>query len=444
MSSPIKTHVFPNGFRIVYEKSNSPLPISSIYAFCHLGSIHEKDTLHGASHIIEHMCFKGTPRIPTTKDVFLQYDKIGAYFNAFTSNEYTCYTIKCNSEYFQHSLSIVSDMMLNSVFRKNDYQREHPVVIEENNNNDNNPDRLIGTDTAHLLYLGSLFEHAIDKLAYHVPGNLNYKDVLETYHRYYRRNNMLVSIVSDIPFETIKGYLNKTLFIKGGGNSKNECVPDLVRLPLTPQSGCRYNLRNKKGLTNTLVTIGFRTCARNSPDMYPLEVLKIILGESSGRLFGILRVKKSIVYSPKVETDYNTDTGSFIFLAKTDSHKLMHYKKDKGLLPLFIEIITNLIRKGVDEDELNMAKGFIRGNILLSLQDQGAQVIYNGEACLLNNASQKIVPYSELYETYYKNIKKKDIIDVIHKYFIQDNMTVCLVGETLPSLDTIEKTCNKI
>ena len=85
MSSNIQSHVYPNGFRFVYEKSANTLPITSIQLFCDVGSVYETENIRGASHFIEHMCFKGTEKKHTSKEIFIEYDKIGAYFNAYTS-----------------------------------------------------------------------------------------------------------------------------------------------------------------------------------------------------------------------------------------------------------------------------------------------------------------------------------------------------------------------
>lgn len=94
----ITTHSFQNGFKLVHEKINNNLS-SSINVFCDVGSIYEPESLKGASHFIEHMCFKGTKKVPKAKDIYLTYDKIGAYLNAYTEKRYTCYTVKCDSDY---------------------------------------------------------------------------------------------------------------------------------------------------------------------------------------------------------------------------------------------------------------------------------------------------------------------------------------------------------
>ena len=62
----IQSVIFPNGFRLIYEKPKNKLPITSIQLFCDVGSVHEDGELRGASHFIEHMCFKGTRDYPNS------------------------------------------------------------------------------------------------------------------------------------------------------------------------------------------------------------------------------------------------------------------------------------------------------------------------------------------------------------------------------------------
>jgi len=308
-----KTITFPNGFRLIYEKSTSSLPITSIYAFCKIGSVHESDGLRGASHIIEHMCFKGTKRIPKSKDIRLKYDKIGAYLNAFTEKDYTCFTIKCDSEYSQNCIEIVSDMMLHSKFSKSDYLSELPIVVEENNNNNNNQEHLASVDINRLLFQGTPYEQPIDELAYHTKDTLQYSDVISMYHQYYQPGNIILSIVSDLPIEHFKRFLRRSVFTKNLLSERVSVASCLIPAPRL-EPGIQYNLREKKGITNAIVAIGFRTCERASPDKYILEFLNATLSRSSGRLFEILREKKSLIYNFSIETEYNPLGGKFMFL----------------------------------------------------------------------------------------------------------------------------------
>jgi predicted Zn-dependent peptidase len=74
MKNPQK-HVFPNGCTLIYQHSTQELPICAVYAYIRVGSINENHANRGASHFIEHMCFKGTQKIANAKELFTTYDK---------------------------------------------------------------------------------------------------------------------------------------------------------------------------------------------------------------------------------------------------------------------------------------------------------------------------------------------------------------------------------
>ena len=361
----LQTHTFPNGFRLIYEKPKNTIPLTSVYVFCSLGSAYEPNGLRGASHLIEHMCFKGSTKIPKAKQLREEYDKIGAYFNAYTEHRYTCYTIKCQDEYLHNCVNILADIMMNSLFKKNEYVKEHKVVIEENNNNNNDPENILFDELDKLIYKGSSFEHPVDELSYHMPGNLNYEDLLALYHLFYRPNNMIMSVVSNESFCNIKQLVESTYFFKYKqdlqlDNCKTLTNSFSINYNITPQTEIAYSLKQKAGVKNTLIGIGFRTCDRKSSDKYCLEILKIIIG--SGRLFNILRERNSLVYFAIANTDYYEHSGEFIIFTKTNSHTVINAKTKKrghghgnchSVLPIIIDIINKLLKH-----EIGHAKDF--------------------------------------------------------------------------------------
>ena len=109
---------YENGFRLVHEKSSVPSSIASIQVFCDIGSIHEPDESRGSAHFIEHMCFKGTTRLKTSKEVNLIFDKTGSESNAYTDRRYTCYYADTDKDNARLCISTLADMLLNSVFDK--------------------------------------------------------------------------------------------------------------------------------------------------------------------------------------------------------------------------------------------------------------------------------------------------------------------------------------
>ena len=80
----------------------------------------------------------------------------------------------------------------------------------------------------------------------------------------------------------------------------------------------------------------------------------------------------------------------------------------------------------------------------LKLEDNDVLAEHIGKEFLLYGDKKKIISYSDIYDKYYKDITKENIDTVIRKYFKPENMSVCIVGEQIPSQSTIENECSKI
>lgn len=429
----IKTHTFPNGFRLIYERPKGTQSITSIYTYCDVGSIHEPDHIRGVSHFIEHMCFKGTPSIPKSKDLFIEYDKIGAAFNAFTTKRYTCYTIKCQDEYAAHSIDIVSDMLLNSTFPKKEFEKEYRVVIEENIRAKNDEDNELYDALDRMIYKGSSYELPEDSLQYHTKKVMNYESVIQYYHQYYRPDRIILSVTSNLSFEQIKRIVAKTYFTKQTGKRIDDSITNPINYSILPKSEIEYKMIHKKGVDNVLVAIGFRTCNQTSPDKYALNLLKrVIGGEMSGRMFTILREDNGLTYSSDATTEYFEHMGEFVIETQTDKTKLFKNGKKAGVWPLMTGLLTDLIQNGITAAELEIAKGNIKGQFIMNLEDTDTLSKYNGKRVLYNMMTPT-VPYDKQYDTHYADITLTDIHNVIKRYFTEQNMYVCLLGEDLPN-----------
>ena len=217
-----------------------------------------------------------------------------------------------------------------------------------------------------------------------------------------------------------------------------------ISFMITPQLKPQYYLHKKTGIITNLVSIGFRTCPHSSKDKYVLNLLKKMLNGLSGRLSMILREENGLTYSSQAVADYYEHLGDFILTAETDYKKLIKNGNGKGVLPLLVDLICNLKDKGVSEEELSVAKNSKRETLKLKLEDCYNAADHNGKEYLIYGDDSQIIPYDKIYETCYKNITKKEIHEIARKYFKPELMSVCIVGETLPSQAMVEKICNHI
>ena len=466
----ISTHIFENGLRLIYEPPHTSLPITSINAFCDVGSVNEPDNLRGAVHFIEHMCFKGTKKIPKAKNIYLAYDDVGAILNALTNKQYTRYVVKTAVDYTHNCIDMMSDMMLNSTFNHTEFVKEQKVVTEETLRLADNAAADVANMADADIYSGTPYEWPVDTFAYHDNKQYDYKSIINLYHKYYHPSRIVLSIVSPLSFETIVGMVKKSYFSKK--------VKQLLDIPLVDAEpiGMDYkgkvgrdfkgkvgsfnfeskvgrdfkgtvgslNFKNKPNTETTHLTISFRTCNMHSPDKFVLDVLQHILSGTFGSILAnLLREKNGLTYSSKADTAYYECSGDLTIYAQVNNRKLIKAglntkhnttvskKRTKsykpGVLPLLLKLISNLVKHGVTEKELTVAKNNIHGKMIIGLEDSMTQSAHNGEKLLLY-PDETVVPLDQIYDVYVKPVSAKQVHDVIKKYFRNDNMYINIVG----------------
>ena len=89
VTSRIRRTVLPGGLRVITEQM-AGVRSASVGVWVGVGSRDETRALHGCSHFLEHLLFKGT-RERSALDISVALDAVGGEFNAFTAKEYTCF-----------------------------------------------------------------------------------------------------------------------------------------------------------------------------------------------------------------------------------------------------------------------------------------------------------------------------------------------------------------
>jgi predicted Zn-dependent peptidase len=125
---PFHSHKLPNGLQIIGETSPSARS-AALGFFVRTGSRDETPDVSGVTHFLEHMVFKGTPH-RTALDVNRDFDRIGADYNAFTSEENTVFHAAVLPEYIPQAVDVVADILRPSL-REEDFDMEKKVIIEE-------------------------------------------------------------------------------------------------------------------------------------------------------------------------------------------------------------------------------------------------------------------------------------------------------------------------
>lgn len=422
----MKTHTYNNGFRLIYEKAPLKTEQISINVFCDIGSIHETgNALRGSAHFIEHMCFKGTKDLKDTRALSLIFDKSGAFLNAYTDRRYTCYYASGLAEHMCKYVNTIGDMLLNSVFDKTQYEKEHDVVREEMTKDVDNAEINVFENADRLLYSGSTFAFPVDLLKYHEGINaLKHEDVLEMYNMYYVPSRFILSICSANSFDEIKRCVDASPFAQSRKMPASP-IPPLI-LAITPQTGAQYCIAKQLGISPAHICIGFRTCAITNPDKYCLKVLKNVLSETmNARLFFLLREDNGLSYTSSAMCDYFEHMGDFKIYAECDNTKVFKNGTNKlGVFPLLIGLIEDLVKNGIKQDELNMVKCYLKSKMRMKAEDCDVLAKHNAKLLLFGMNTC----FSSVYKKCIEPITKKEIDVCIKKYFRRDGMTVSVIS----------------
>ena len=401
---------FPNGLRLLLAE-NHKSPTFTVLVLVEAGLKYETKAENGISHFLEHMCFHGTKKRPSALAISSELDGIGAYYNAFTGNEYTGYFIKSHRGHFNHVLDVISDIYLRSLFDPQTIEREKGVVIEESNRSDDNPSHKIADSFMRLLYgnqpagwkiLGEI--HNIRKF--------NRNDFISYHKKHYRAKSTVVVISGDFSKkEAVHLIKEKFAEISSGKGIIKKKVVECQKKPA-------FSFERKK-IEQARFILGFRGVDLKSPLRFPVEILVNILGGSmSSRLFEKIRNQMGATYDISTDQDNFTDHGIIATSAGIEISKL-----EKVLLAVLDEHKA-IAQKGVNKEELVKAKEHLKGRLTLSLETSNAIAGFLGSQEIL---LKKILSPKDIFRKI-NAVSQKQIQDVARKFFVPRNLNLAVLG----------------
>ncbi len=130
-----------NGLRVVTDRVEG-VGSAAVGVWVDVGARDEPERLHGISHLLEHMAFKGTKR-RNARMISQEIEDVGGYVNAYTSRENTAYYARVLGDDVPLAIDILADILQNSVFDEHELEKERWVVEQEIAQVFDTPDDLI-------------------------------------------------------------------------------------------------------------------------------------------------------------------------------------------------------------------------------------------------------------------------------------------------------------
>ena len=351
----------PNGIRVITE----PMPsLRSIALGCWVdtGTRDEQPNEQGASHFLEHLLFKGSEAL-SARQVSEIFDSIGAESNAFTSKENTCYWTRLLDQDLGTGFDVLSEMIQKPAFRQNEIDAERQVVIEEINMNDDDPDDVAFENFSMATFASHPLEAPVLGTRDSIRG-MSRDDIHGYWKRRYGAGSMVVAAAGSLEHEAVVEMVASRFGSWSGDSVDHKFGPN------TPVSSVSITRRDTE---QAHVVLGGMGLTRSDERRWAFEVMNHVVGSGmSSRLFREVREERGLAYAIYGFRLAYADAGAWgVYVGTTPS------QADTALNVIRDEL-SKVVAEGITEEELERAKGSMRGGLALSLEDPNSRMVRLG------------------------------------------------------------------
>jgi predicted Zn-dependent peptidase len=330
-----------------------------------VGSRDETPAVAGASHFLEHLLFKGTTR-RSALEISSSIEAVGGEMNAFTSKEYTCFYARVIDTDLPMAIDVVSDLITSSIVSALDVDAERKVVLEEIAMRDDDPSDLVHDLYAETYYgdtqLGRPILGTIDSI-----NSMSRNSVFNYYKKRYLPQDLVVAVAGNIKHKKVVEMVERALSADGFLDVKG-----------TPQIRGNESIRKAKQTSVGLMTrkteqahmfYGMEGVARHDDRRFAMGILASALGGGmSSRLFQEIREKRGLAYSVYAYAQQFAGSGQIGFYAGCNPSKAIE------VLEIIREVLADVAEHGMTHEEIERAKGAVRGSLVLSQEDSGSRM----------------------------------------------------------------------
>ncbi len=403
-------HVLANGLRIFMVPVQSFQSVS-IGIFVRLGSRYEREAEAGISHFIEHMLFKGTSQRPTAKIIAETIEGVGGVSNAYTSQEATVYYAKVAASQVSTALDVLVDLVRGPLFNSTEFEKERYVIGEELAMIYDAPDGWVNVLLDQVLWAS----HPLGRNVVGTPQSLASlsRDALVAYFKAgYHPQNVLLAIGG--AFEPAKIMTELTSLLE---DWEPMAVPAFEAAPPL-QTEPRWYVEDRP-IEQGHLCLALPALSRRHPERYALSVLNAILGEGmSSRLFLNIREERGLAYAVDSGLNLLQDTGSLVIYAGVDPERA------EEALQAILDELDRLAAEPVPDKELHKVKEYLKGRLVLGLEDSFSQASWVAYQALFMDEIKTPAQVLEAYDA----VTSADVLALAQKVIIPTAYNLATVG----------------
>jgi predicted Zn-dependent peptidase len=397
---------------IVLSETMPGVRSASLGVWVKAGSVYESPAEMGVSHLLEHMVFKGTHR-RGARELATVLERLGGTLDAYTTREHTSYQARVLDSDVDVALDVLADLVLAPLLRREDLELEREVVLEEIATVEDTPDDLVFDLHAELMWGAHPYGYSILGTKETVAA-LDAADLRRVHADRYRLDNMVLGAAGSVDHDRIVAYVAE-LFDERRGAERGD--PSNGQRPLPQPESCRTCI--ERGTAQTHLVWGRPTFGQGDPRRYAMVMLSNAFGGGmSSRLFQRVREELGLAYSVFSYQSFYADAGvSGVYV---------------GTRPEWADTAEQVVEEelaraaveGITREELDDAKGQVKGQIVLSLESSSARLHRLAGTELYREPFRSLDEITSLIDA----VTLDDVAALAAEYFTPDRQNLLRLG----------------
>ncbi|MBC7962744.1 MAG: insulinase family protein [Steroidobacteraceae bacterium] len=421
MSFPALRFEIPKAERVVLECGlpvyllrDTELPIINMTAMVRTGSVYEPAGKSGLASMTGTVMRSGGAGglIPEKMDDELEF--MASAVESGIGSDMGTVSLTTLTKNLDRTLKIFRDVLLHPDFSDKRIEMARRQAVEGLRRQNDDPKEIAGREVSRAIYAG----HPLGLVpTFESLGSVTRQDLLDFHRRFYRLDNMILSVSGDFERDTLVKELN-TIF----GPATKKPAPPLPEIPQPQQLFQPEIIYGKKDVNQTVIRMGHLGLTKDNPDIYAVRIMDYILGGSfTSRLTMEIRTNQGLAYNVGSHFDIGRRfAGSFIAETETKAESTIKAIK------LMKEIITGMTREPVSDQELAAARDYMINSFMFGFTSPASIVSQRARLEFFGYPEN----YLEKYRDNIARVSKEDVLNAAKKYLKPGAFKLVVVGDT--------------
>ena len=398
----------------VYLLQDRELPIVSVTAMVHVGSIYDPPGLTGLAGLTGSVMRSGGAGGVTPEVMDDELEFMAAAVESGIGSDMGTVSMTSLTKHLGRTLTIFSDVLLKPDFAEKRVDIARKQLVEALRRQNDDPKGIAGREIARAIY-GSHPLGAVPTFA--TAAAITRQGMIDFHRRYFRTDNMLLAVAGDFDRNDILSRLNE-LFPK-------RAAAEPRALPVVPQPPAEFSatvLYGKKDVNQSVIRMGHLGLTKDAPDLHAVRILDYILGGSfTSRLTMEIRTNQGLAYNVDSHFDIGRlYTGTFI--AETET-KAESTAKTIGLMQ---KLIADMTREPVTDQELKLAKEYIINSFMFGFTSPSSIVTQRARLEFYGYRPD----YLDRYRERIAAVSSADVLAAARRYLKPEAFKLVVIGNS--------------